>query len=404
MTPCSSKTLAGGFLALALLSSPASAAPKPELQELRGRIESLQKSLDSKEGAKADAADELKNSETSISEINHALRDLNRQQLATQAMLDSLRQEKTWLEKRISSEQLMLGRLLYQQYRSGQQDQLKILLNQEDPSLAARQLRYYTYLARARSELIEHLRGNIEKLGQLTTETEAKQTELSHIKLEQDKQRQKLLAQQQTKKLLLTQLSKQIGQQRSELSRLQHNEKQLTQLIERLAKQREHNEKQRKAERPKLEHSPSTQRNANVPNDAYAKSEFAQLKGKMRLPVRGELLGRFGTPRQDSGSPWRGLFIRAPAVQDVHAIASGRVVFADWLRGFGNLIIVDHGSGYMSLYGNNESLFKRTGEEIRAGDVIASTGNSGGNAETGLYFELRHQSRPFDPLEWCKIS
>jgi septal ring factor EnvC (AmiA/AmiB activator) len=141
-----------------------------------------------------------------------------------------------------------------------------------------------------------------------------------------------------------------------------------------------------------------------VPDASFAGTSFPQLKGKLLLPVRGELTGRFGTPRQDSGSPWRGLFIRTAAAQEVHSIASGRVVFADWLRGFGNLIIVDHGSGYMSLYGNNESLFKRTGEEIRAGDVIASTGNSGGNPETGLYFELRHQSRPFNPLEWCKIG
>ncbi len=397
MTPGFRKTLGIGILALACLSTHAFAAPKPELQELRGRIESLQKSLDSKEDAKADAADELKTSEQAISAINSALRDLGRQQQAAQSTLNSLEHEKGGLDKRIGAEQAMLGRLLYQQYRSGRQAQFKILLNQENPSQAARQLRYYTYLARARSELLERLRGDLETLSRLTQATETKQAELSQIQSEQDKQRQKLLAQQETKKKLVTQLAKQIGQQRSELSRLQRNEKQLTQLIERLAKQRQ-------AAGKKTERAPSSARNSTVPDASLAGTAFLQLKGKLQLPVRGELTGRFGTPRQDSGSPWRGLFIRTAAAQEVHAIASGRVVFADWLRGFGNLIIIDHGSGYMSLYGNNESLFKRTGEEARAGDVIAGTGNSGGNPETGLYFEIRHQSRPFNPLDWCKIS
>ncbi|MFH1495554.1 MAG: peptidoglycan DD-metalloendopeptidase family protein [Pseudomonadota bacterium] len=391
------KILCSGVLALTCLSTHAPAAPKPELQELRGRIESLQKELDSKEDAKADAADELKSSEQAISSINSTLRDLTRQQQSTQTTLKSLEQEKTGVDKRIHAEQVLLGRLLFQQYRSGQQDQFKILLNQEDPSQATRQLRYYSHLARARGELLERLRSNIEKLHQLTLATEAKQTELSQNQTEQDKQRQKLLAQQQMKKKLVTQLAKQIGQQRSELSRLQRNEKRLTQLIERLAKQQQTASK-------KIERPSSAARNSVVPDASFAGTSFPQLKGKLQLPVRGELTGRFGTPRQDSGSPWRGLFIRTAAAQEVRAIASGRVVFADWLRGFGNLLIVDHGGGYMSLYGNNESIFKRTGEEIRAGDVIASTGNSGGNPETGLYFEIRYQSRPFDPLVWCKIS
>lgn len=391
------KILRNCILVLASLSTLAIAAPKPELQELRGRIDSLKKSLDSKEDAKADAADELKSSEQAISVINSALRDLTRRQQAAQSTLNSLQQEKAGLDGRIASEQVMLGRLLYQQYRSGQQDQLKILLNQENPGLAARQMRYYSYLARARSELIDRLRSNLERLHQLTRETETKQAELSKIRIEQDRQRQQLLAQQQVKKKLVTQLAKQIGQQRGELSRLQRNERQLTQLIERLARQR-------KAAPRKAAPAPSAARNSTVPDASVAGISFTQLKGKLQLPVRGELTGRFGDLRQDSGAPWRGVFIRTAPSQEVRAIASGRVVFADWLRGFGNLLIVDHGNGYMSLYGNNESLFKRTGEDIRAGDVIASTGNSGGNPETGLYFEIRYQSRPFNPLDWCKIS
>jgi septal ring factor EnvC (AmiA/AmiB activator) len=363
------------------------------LQELRGRIEALQKDLDSKEDARADATDALKNSEQAISDINLKLRKLAAQQQEADSTLSSLEQQKKKLHQRIGSEQVLLGKLLYQQYRSGQQDQFKILLNQENPNQAARQLRYYTYLAGARNEMLEKLRGHFAELERLTHATEAKQTELNQIRAEQDSQKQQLVAQQQAKKKLVAQLAQQIGRQRNELSQLQRNEKRLTQLIERLAKQQQ---TRKIPERTTRTAPPSTPAQADIGRQ--------QQKGKLPLPVRGELVGRFGTPRQDSGAPWRGLFIRTAAGQEVQSVAAGRVVFADWLRGFGNLIIIDHGNGYMSLYGNNEALFKQVGENIRNGEVIASTGNSGGNPETGLYFELRYQSKPFDPLTWCRIS
>lgn len=390
--------LFAGALVLACPPLPARAAPKPELQELRGRIEALQKELDSKEDARADATDVLKSSERAISGINLKLRTLAAQQQEADSTLNNLEQQKTNLHKRIATEQAMLGKLLYQQYRSGQQDQLKILLNQENPNQVARQLRYYAYLAGARNEMLGKLRDHLAGLQHLTRATENKQAELNNIRAEQDQQKQQLLAQQQAKKKLLTQLSQQIGRQRNELSQLQRNEKRLTQLIERLARQQQ----QARKKTGRDARTPSTP--APEPTTPPPGKAVQPQHGKLPLPVRGELLGRFGTPRQDSGAPWRGLFIRTAAGQEVRSVAAGRVVFADWLRGFGNLIIIDHGNGYMSLYGNNESLFKQVGESIRGGEAIASTGNSGGNPETGLYFELRYQSRPFDPLAWCKIS
>lgn len=389
---------AGAFL-LASLSLPASATPKPELKELRGRIDALQKELDSKEDAKADASDALKTSERAISDINYRLRDLATQQQNANATLANLAQQQENRQQRIGAEQVMLGKLLYQQYLSGQQDQFKILLNQQNPNQAARQLRYYAYLARARNEMLENLRDHLAKLQRLAQATEAKHAELAQIRAEQDQQKQQLVTQQQKKKMLVAQLAQQIGRQRTELTQLQRNEKQLTQLIERLAKQQQARKKaertpQRNARAPTLEQPTSSQSHATA----------RPQNGKLPLPVRGELVGRFGSPRQDSGAPWRGLFIRTVAGQEVRTIADGRVVFADWLRGFGNLIIIDHGKGYMSLYGNNESLFKHAGENVRGGDAIASTGNSGGNPETGLYFELRFQSKPFDPLTWCRVG
>lgn len=137
-----------------------------------------------------------------------------------------------------------------------------------------------------------------------------------------------------------------------------------------------------------------------VPDSSQAGHAFSSLKGKLRLPIKGEIMGRFGTARSE-GSQWKGVFIRAASGQSVKAVASGRVVFADWLRGFGNMLIVDHGGGYMTIYAANESLLKQVGDTIKAGDSIATSGNSGGMADSGLYFELRQNGRPIDPLAWA---
>ena len=131
---------------------------------------------------------------------------------------------------------------------------------------------------------------------------------------------------------------------------------------------------------------------------------FAQLQGKMRFPVRGELVGRFGAPRAEGGTRWRGVFIRAGSGQDVLAVASGEVVFADWLRGYGNLIIVDHGSEYMTIYGHNDALLREVGDRIAAGAAIASVGASGSVQESGLYFEIRHRGQPVDPMKWVRLN
>src|SRR5687768_16216903 len=148
----------------------------------------------------------------------------------------------------------------------------------------------------------------------------------------------------------------------------------------------------------------SRRSNERVPDAASSRGLVEQLKGRLKLPVRGDLSNRFGSPRPGGGVTWKGLFIAARAGEEVRAIAAGRVVFADWLRGFGNLLIIDHGGAYMTLYGNNESLFKQVGDLIHGGEAVAAVGNSGGNADSGLYFELRHQGKPLDPLGWVTVK
>ena len=216
---------------------------------------------------------------------------------------------------------------------------------------------------------------------------------------------------------MLQKLSVKIQQQRQEITNLKRNERSLTQLVERLnrlmAQQAEREAARARAaqqaqKKQKTEKSAAGQPrrpvavNTDTPVALGSPQPFARLKGSLHLPVAGELMNRFGAPREGGGLSWKGLFIRAAQGTAVKAIAAGQVVFAEWLRGFGNLIIVDHGDGYMSLYSNNESLYKQVGERVQPGDTIAAVGNSGGQPDSGLYFELRHQSRPVHPLDWVK--
>lgn len=381
-----------------VVSLTAGASPKNELTDLRERIRTLQKEVESTEGAKADAADALKSSEQSISASNRKLYELSSQQQDINGDLGRLQQDSGHTRAGIVEQQARLAKLLTQLYLHGQHDYLEILLNRQDPNQLARHLRYYTEIARSRAALIQGLRGNLKRLDDLAEASRRKAAELARIAAEQAAQKKRLEKEKSARKTLLAKLDQKITSQRHEIGKLQNDEKRLTRLIEKLSKM------VAKAPREKKAKPAETLHNAALPAPDDSDSPFRQLKGKLHLPIKGDLAGRFGSPREDGGTTWKGLFIRAAAGQAVKAVAAGQVVFSDWLRGFGNIIIIDHGGGFMSLYGNNESLYKQAGASVKAGDAIASVGNSGGIADSGLYFELRHQSRPFDPLAWVSLK
>jgi len=369
------------------------AAPKDDLSGLRERIKSLQKEVESAEGKKTDATDALKQSEQAISTANRRLRELAQQQESVGATLNQVQREGRDTQGKIGTQQALLGQLLSHYYLHGQHDPLKILLNQQDPNQLARQLHYYTYLSRARAALIESLRTNLAHSRELAQLYKEKNAELEQVKSEQARQKVQLENDKEARKSVLVRINQKIASQRHEIGRLQRDEKRLTQLIERLSRLAQPEKKKR-----------ASVYNRSQPTPEPSGGALHQFKGKLHFPVRGELAHRFGSQREDSGATWKGWFIKSAAGQDVKCIANGRVVFSDWLRGFGNIVIVDHGDDYMSLYGNNETLYKQAGETVRAGDAVAATGNSGGIAETGLYFEMRHRSRPFDPLGWVKLN
>jgi len=380
------------LFALAAFAAPAQAAPKEELEELRGRIGELQKQLADSEESKAEAGDALRESERAVSETNRKLYQLAEQRRQVNAALTKLRSRARTVEADIAAEQATLSNLLYQQYVTGQSDAVKLVLNREDPNEIARQLHYLGYVSRARAELLASLRYNLANLEKLADETRDKSAELRALQNEEASQKRRLENEKAERQHVYSRVSSEIAQSRKQLSTLKRDEERLTRLIERLAK-----EVARKKPGKRIT-------NQALPSADSGSGPFRKLKGRLRLPVLGELMNRFGSQRKDSGLSWKGLFISAEPGREVKAIAGGRVVYADWLRGFGNLMIVDHGDGYMSLYGNNEALLKQVGDETRTGDTIAAIGNSGGNPDSGLYFELRYQGKPFDPLPWVTLK
>jgi septal ring factor EnvC (AmiA/AmiB activator) len=387
-------------------AQPSSQAPKESLQDIQSRIQDLKQELDRTQDAHADASDALKASEQAISESNRKLMELAQQEKSSAASLNDIRKEKSGLETTIASQQKLLGELFYRQYINGEQSYLRALLQQRDPNQMARDVVYLGYVSRARANLIGDLRHNLTHVAQLDAQTQSSLQKIAELKSAQEKERLELQKQQAERRQLLQRLSAQIKSQRGEISKLQRDEKRLTQLIERLS--RIVTKPAKKAPSKPQSASPTApqsapQRNEELPSPFSGNGTFAGTRGKLRLPVRGDILNRFGSPREETGVSWKGLFIKSPEGVEVRSIANGRVVFADWLRGFGNLIIVDHGDGYMSLYGNNQTLLKKAGEEVTAGDAIAAVGNSGGIPQAGLYFEMRYQSRPFDPLSWCAV-
>jgi septal ring factor EnvC (AmiA/AmiB activator) len=296
--------------------------------------------------------------------------------------------------------------MIRQAYMRGGGDALKLMLNGDNPSQAARDLHYLSYLSRAQMQLIDEMKAGLTRLAVLKQSAVEKDRALAEIRQAQLKERENLLREKQARQKVLNKLAGEIRKQRKEIATLKRDEQRLSDLVARLAKLAA------KPKPPARQQAPAGKKGATgdkpvavntaVPEPGREGTPFSRLKGLLRLPVAGELMNKFGTPREGGGVSWKGLFIRAAEGAEVRAVAGGTVAFADWLRGFGNLVIVDHGEGYMSLYSNNESLYKQAGDRVKMGEPIATVGNSGGQESPGVYFELRHQSRPINPTAWIK--
>lgn len=389
---------------------------KQNLSDVQQRLEALKKELDNSQEAHKDAADALKESEQAISEANKKLFEINQKQQQNKKTLSQLKSDSISTNQALTQQQKLLSSQLYQQYIHGKQSYIQMILQSENPDEIARDVQYFSYVAKARASLINQMQGNLNKISKLNDETASALKEVADLKQKQVDEKRTLESQKQEKSKVVRSLSEQIANQRSEIKKLTRDEKRLSELVQRLARIIPATPKKirPKHEPAATKNTIETAENNKSPKEVLANNaepiqeftgaNFAALKGKLRLPVRGDVTNRFGSSREDSGISWKGLFIKANEGTEVKSVATGRVVFADWLRGFGNLIILDHGDGYMSLYGNNQAVLKQVGESVHAGDVIASVGNSGGNETNGLYYELRSQSRPFDPLSWSRLN
>lgn len=367
--------LRAGLLVASLLASNAFAADQTDLDKLRQRIKLLQHEFEKSAESKSEAADALRDSERAISDSHRALARLEQQQQAVGQTLQRLQRRSVEAQANYRQQQARLGSLLYRQYVSGtDEDYLKLLLGSDNPNQLARNLHYLSYIARERGNALRAQQDALTELSQTTRETEAKQAEMSELRAAERRELGQLQREQASHQKTLRRISQQLKQQRREIGRLQRNEARLSRLLEELS-----------GVMPEL-----------------AGEAFSQNKGRLPLPVEGRVSNQFGVRRPQSTLAWTGWFIRAIPKQPVQAVAAGRVVYADWLRGFGNLLIIDHGQGYMSLYGNNQTLYKQVGDTLRTGDLIAAVGSSGGNEDSGLYFELRYKGQPINPNRWIK--
>ena len=388
-------SLALALCSLAPLPGPAAsdpAASRQELRELRSRIEKLQADLSAAEESRGEAADQLRASGKAVSEAYRSAFELTQRRRTLEAELAAITRREREMRSGVSEQEALAGQLLRLQYRQGAPDRMRLILEGRDPAQVARHIAYYGYIQRARSELIGELRRKAEELALLERDAIARRDELAENESALAREARRLEKERSARAAVVARLAGDIAKSRREIGRLKRDEARLTRLVGEIARAlaAKPSEGARAKGRPVDE----------VADASSAAKPFAALKGRMRLPVKGDLMNHFGAPREESGGTWKGLFIRSVSGATVHAVADGRVVYADWLRGFGNLLILDHGTGYMSLYANNEGLLRQVGEKVRGGDPVAHVGVSGGDAESGLYFELRHDGKPFDPLRW----
>jgi septal ring factor EnvC (AmiA/AmiB activator) len=378
--------------AAALAADKAPAPNEQELRELRARISKLQAELAAAEKSSGTASGELRASAKAVSEAHRALFTLAQERRSIEAELAVLAARERDARAGVAVQEELAARMLRIQYRQGAPDRLRLALQGRDASTVARHMEYYNYIQRARAELIAELRRKGEEIAALASARGSRLAELARNESDSAAQAKALERERAERAAVVARLGEEIAKGRREIGRLRRDEARLAKLVEEIARAL--------AARPAESKRPPGRPIDSVADASTAARAFSTLKGRLKLPVRGELANRYGAAREEAGTSWKGLFIRAVTGETVHAVADGRVVYADWLRGFGNLLILDHGQGYMSLYAYNEGLLRQVGEKVSGGDAVAQVGASGDSADSGLYFELRRDGKPFDPMRW----
>ncbi|BBM01491.1 murein hydrolase activator EnvC [Microbulbifer sp. GL-2] len=366
---------------IALLSLPAwsqaEGNEQARLAEIKQRIESLQQELNQVRGQRDQLRKDLEENEKDISGLHRRIDQIRQDMRSRTDKLRELRQEQKQLQEARRSMQRRVEQEIAAAYRLGRQEQIKLLLNQQDPQNIARQLRYHDYFLQERSRTIDDYLETLSSLQTVSSSIEREQATLGTERKQLQERQSKLSSAQQNRKRTLDQLAARLADGSGELKQLQGDRTRLQKLIDEVGRAI-----------------------ASLVNPGEQKP-FARQRGKMQWPVKGRRANAYGQ-RRANGITWKGVTIRAAEGEPVRAVHRGRVVFSDYLRGHGMLVILDHGDGYMSLYAHNQSLTRNIGEWVESGDTIARVGNTGGHTQSGVYFEIRRHGKAQDPTAWCR--
>lgn len=370
------------MLVIAYSAAGAAASQNEEqLRALRARIESLQSDLNETRGERDEARAQLRDSERRIGSQFKSLRDTEARQKSDSARLAALQRARTRSRAELGSHRQGLEQDVRAAYVLGKQNYLKLLLSQDDPAQVSRTLTFYRYLIEARATRIDNIEASLSRLDVLEKQIAERSQELATLRTRQLEQKNALEATRAERRVLLARLNERVRDRSQEVERLKRDEDRMARLVREL--------------RTALTRAPAP--------EPPAVSTSTGKRGRWQLPVQGRLVARFGSPKDIGDLRWRGIFLAASEGQEVKAVTRGRVVYADWLRGFGLLVVMDHGGGLMTLYGHNQSLYKGIGDMVEAGEAIAASGNTGGPALPGLYFEIRENGEPRNPLDWCRL-
>lgn len=417
-------------LALAAPVSDTSAAPSTQTQKksslqkeqrsLKGEISSIKKDISAKEASLDKVNGELEASEKAISQSNRTLKDLGAKKLDVENQLADLKREAGIVSMHVSEAEDLIESISQAQFVNSRRHPWQAALAGSNPNDIARMSAILQYMAREQDRTIDRLANRRRNIEVVTAKTNQTQKELLRIESDEQKNRAELEREKSRRESAFAQLKKELGTQKARYEQLVKNDLRLTDLISDIDKQiaaaaaRESARKKalvkkREQERLAAAKKEQARRTARASKldprptvTAPVTGNFGRLRGKLTMPTKGTIVAKFGQQRAGAASSlaWRGLMIRARQGQDVVAAGPGTVVFSDWMRGFGNLLIVDHGSNYLSVYANNETLYKSVGDSVKQGETIASVGSSGGEDAPGLYFELRYKGKPFDPSHW----
>jgi septal ring factor EnvC (AmiA/AmiB activator) len=357
--------------------SPADARQaRAQLQTLRDQIARITRQVSLGQAQRDRLTRQLRATEKSVIQAQAGLEDLRQQRAASASQLAQLQAQKRQRQADLAKSRQALAGQLRAAYLIGREEPLKLLLNQGDPARAGRMFAYYSYFGRARALQIQAIEADLERIGQLDTQLQAQDTKLEGLQRAQQAQVATLEQARSHRREVLASISAETQTRAERLARLRRQRSGLESLLAQL----------RRAA-------------ASLPAQSFSNSPFAHLRGRLPRPVAGRIIESFGEVRA-GGLKWQGDLFATRRDAPVRAVSQGRVIYADWLAGLGLLIIIDHGNGYMSLYGHNDRLYESVGEHVAAGQTIAEAGDSGGSARPELYFEIRKEGRPLDPRLW----